>query len=163
VGLSWQTIRQLASWWLVHSSAIYSFAKLYYTGVYPPRLLSPFFLSLPADLDPTAAAFAAHDITLYAVLFILLTTDLCTAPTRFSVWSNQSVVQMDRYLRSRLTRSIISHNQSPTTAAPPTPIGNDTHKALLTVQHDEDHTLCIHAFIIGLDAGAYEYGCCSPP
>ena len=72
------------------------------------------------------------------------------------------MVQMDRFLRGRLTRSIIFHNQSPTTAAPPTPIANDTHNALFTVQHDEDHTLCIHAFIAGLAHDAYAYGCCPP-
>jgi hypothetical protein len=70
---------------------------------------------------------------------------------------------MDRYLRCRLTRSIIFQNQSPTTAAPPTPIGDGTHNTLLTVHHDEDHTLCIHAFITGLEAGPYAYGYSSPP
>jgi hypothetical protein len=70
----------------------------------------------------------------------------------FSLDPSVSSAQMDRYLRSRLTRSILFHIQSPTTAAPATPIGDDTLKALLTVQHD-DYTLLIHAFITGLEAG----------
>ena len=69
-------------------------------------------------------------------------------------------VQTDRYLRSRISCLIIFHSQSPTTAAPLTPISNDTHKALPTVHHDEDYTFCIHAFITGLEASAYACGCC---
>jgi hypothetical protein len=50
-------------------------------------------------------------------------------------------------------------------AAAPTPTGNDTHKDLLTTQHDEGHTLCTCTFTASFE-GPYEdscgYSCYSP-
>ena len=120
----------------------------------------------PADLTTAAAAaFAAHDATPYALThwFFILLRPIPFAPPSLAFNLEPSVSgSMDRFLRSRLTRSIIFHNQSPTTAAPPTPIGDDTHKPLLTFQHDDDNLLCIHALITDLEHGAYLDGCCPP-
>jgi len=57
------------------------------------------------------------------------------------------------------TPTHIFHHQSPTT---PTPIANDTHNSLLTVQHDKGHTLCIDAFITSFAHGAYASAAASP-
>ena len=91
--------------------------------------------------------------------FSLFYLHLRPIPVPSSDWIHQQAVQLFKRIGARETDfspSIIPHNQSPTTAAPPT---DGTHKALPTVHHDEDYTLCIHAFITSLEGGAYAHDC----
>ena len=153
----------------VHPSTHSFFAKYITQRLSPPRLSLPSFPPLRRSISPPPAAAPAHTATPHALTFFYSTyvdePYLCTILTfcQTGSISKHSICSSDRSLRSRTTRSIIFLNQSPTTAAPPTPIGDDTHHTLLTVHHDEEYTLCIHAFITGLEAGAYADGCCIPP
>jgi len=139
----------------------FQFAEYITQHLSPPR--SSFLpASLPCRRPPLARA-QRNALRTHFFLFYLRPIHTSLPPSLPFSLDPYVSGQMDRYLRRRLTRSIMFHNQSPTTAAPPTPIGDDTHKALLTVQHDDDYTLCIHVYITGLEAGAYAYGCCFPP
>ena len=128
--------------WVNYSSILILFAK--YITQRPSRLAFPFLLSSPPRRS-ISLALAVHTATPHELTFLFLLTRATETfvpssfPFRLDLLVSSPVVPRDWRLRSRFSRSIIFHNQSPTTAVPPTPIGD---QVLLTVHHDGDYTLC---------------------